>query len=266
MAKFGDTIRTFGRLEQLASGDSSIHRLHPMVKVALTFIYIVTVVSFPGDSVSGLIPMLVFPVILMSLSGTPYDPLVRRVLIALPFAAAAGLGNVFLNRETALYLGSIPVTYGALSFASLTLKTMLTVAAVLILTATTPLDKIIACLTQIHIPKIICIQIMLTYRYIAVLLGETSRAYNAYSLRSAERGGVCMRDIGSFLGQILLRSFDRSERVYGAMKCRGFSGDFPTGDADPPTIRDISFAALTALVIVIPRIYNFSLIIGKSLG
>jgi cobalt/nickel transport system permease protein len=32
-----------------------------------------------------------------------------------------------------------------------------------------------------------------------------------------------MRDMGVFSGQLLIRSFDRAERVYNAMKCRGYA-------------------------------------------
>jgi len=45
----------------------------------------------------------------------------------------------------------------------------------------------------------------------------------AYSLRNFNRKGIEMRDMGSFSGQLLLRSFNRAERVYNSMKCRGYA-------------------------------------------
>ena len=69
-------------------------------------------------------------------------------------------------------------------------------------------------------------QMAMTYRYLSVLLEEAGQMALAYRLRSNGERSIRMRDMGSFLGQLLLRSFDRAERVYTAMTCRGFSGRY----------------------------------------
>lgn len=61
--------------------------------------------------------------------------------------------------------------------------------AVLILIATTSLPKISYQLLSIKVPKIIVEQIMLTYRYISVLLEQVSNMYTAYILRAPASGG-----------------------------------------------------------------------------
>jgi len=48
-----------------------------------------------------------------------------------------------------------------------------------------------------------------------------------------------MRDMGSFAGQLLLRSFDRAERVYNAMKCRGYALGYITGYASGYALQNI---------------------------
>jgi cobalt/nickel transport system permease protein len=63
----------------------------------------------------------------------------------------------------------------------------------------------------------------MTYRYIGVLLHEAYSMSVAYSLRSPGGKGISVRDTGSFAGQLLIRSFDRADRVYNAMKCRGYA-------------------------------------------
>ena len=57
-----------------------------------------------------------------------------------------------------------------------------------------------------------------------MLLNEAVSMHTAYTLRTDNQKGIKMRDMGSFLGQLLLRSTDRAEQVYYAMKCRGFHG------------------------------------------
>ena len=266
MANLREAADIFGRMEQLAAEDSVIHRIHPTPKVVLTLFYILVVLSFPRYGISGLVPMLFFPAIATSMSGTSYGPLLKRAAFALPFAAAAGLGNIFFNREPAFYLSSITVTYGMLSCLSLIIKTLLTVFAALLLASTTPFVKIHGSLVQMRVPEIIGLQLILTYRYISVLLEEASKMYCAYSLRSAEQGGVRLRDMGSFLGQMILRGFDRAERVYAAMKCRGFNGASSIGRAAPMTASGVLLTGAVAALILVPRVCNISQLIGKFIG
>ena len=47
----------------------------------------------------------------------------------------------------------------------------------------------------------------------------------ARRLRSFGRRGMGWRVYGQMLGQLLLRTFARAQRIYLAMKCRGFDGE-----------------------------------------
>jgi cobalt/nickel transport system permease protein len=72
--------------------------------------------------------------------------------------------------------------------------------------------------------------------------------------------------MGSFLGQLLLRSVDRAERVYRAMKCRGFSGVY---HADAPRAlrpADIAFLLAVPAALACLRFFNLSLFIGRFMG
>ncbi|MDR1955443.1 MAG: cobalt ECF transporter T component CbiQ [Treponema sp.] len=251
------------RLERLALGTSPIHRLHPRAKLLITGVYVVTVISFPSQNVSGLIPFLLYPAILMSLSGTPYRPLLGRLLTALPFALMGGVSNLFFIPETAFYLGAFRVSIGMVSLASILLKTLLTVFGVLLLIATTSFTDISRQLSLLGMPKILNLQLVMTYRYIAVLLGEARRMVTAYSLRAPLHQGIAMKDMGSFLGQLILRSFDRSERVYHAMQCRGFDGVYRgTG---PQGFRPADYGYTLGLGITMGafRFFNFSVFLGR---
>ncbi|GHV33452.1 hypothetical protein FACS18949_07400 [Clostridia bacterium] len=150
----------------------------------------------------------------------------------------------------------LPYPQGALSFASIMVKTFLTVLAVLLLIATTTLFDIAARLAAMKVPKIFCLQLVQTYRYISVLLGEAMTMFTAYNLRAGTRKGIKMRDMGNFLGQMILRSFDRAERVYRAMKCRGFDGMYQTRRVEfkPP---DAVYLAVCAALFVFLRVLKW---------
>jgi cobalt/nickel transport system permease protein len=103
---------------------------------------------------------------------------------------------------------------------------------------------------------------MMTYRYMSVLLGEASVMYHAYLLRAPKEKGIKMKDMGSFLGQLILRSFDRADRIYQAMKCRGFEGSITFSHRDKLGVKGWLLIVVVGSVLVILRFVNLSEMIG----
>jgi cobalt/nickel transport system permease protein len=250
-------------------GNSPAHALHPGAKLACALAFIVTVVSFPLQDVNSLLFMAFYPVLMLALSGIPPGPVLLRSLGALPFALAIGLGNIFYDRSPGFMLGSVRITGGMISCASLAVKALLSVSAALILGATTPFASLCAALVRAGMPKLLALQFSMTRRYIAVLLGESSAMLAAYRLRSRRASkGVRLRDAGSFLGQLLLRSFDRAGRVYDAMRLRGFDGLDRSGGADMEAqqwrLRDTTFILIMAVLMAAGRIYPPARLFAKA--
>jgi cobalt/nickel transport system permease protein len=254
------------QLERLALGNSPVHRLHPRAKLLTTFAYLVVVISFPSRNVSGMVPFLFYPAILMSLSGTPYKPLLLRLLAAVPFSLMGGISNLLFIREPAFFIRTFAVTVGMVSCVSIMLKTVLTVLAVLILVATTSFVEISHQLTVIGMPKILSLQLGMTYRYIAVLLEAAVSMFTAYILRASNQKGIKMQDMGSFLGQMILRSFDQAERIYQAMKCRGFQGVYYGNVKRRFQVSDYGYTLGLLIIMVVFRLFNLSLFFAHVIG
>jgi cobalt/nickel transport system permease protein len=215
-------------LEELASGGTAVHRLHPAAKLIATLVYLVCVISVGRLDFPALSLFFFYPALLIPLAGIPVRAIVRRLQPALPLVLLAGLSNVLFEPAAALTLGGIAVSRGVVSLIVLLEKAALSVGAVLLLMATTPAAQLLACLRRAGVPRVLVTVTMLGIRYLTLLVDEASRMARAYALRAARPGGIQMRDMGSFVGQLLLRSFDRAERVYQAMKLRGYDGDYPT--------------------------------------
>ncbi|MCL2493659.1 MAG: cobalt ECF transporter T component CbiQ, partial [Clostridiales bacterium] len=248
----GDRIHELYALEGLSGQDTAFHRLHPGAKILFTAAYILTIVSFGRYDVLGCIPYFLYPAVVMPLARLPASLLLRRFLIALPFCAFAGVTNFFLDQNTAFTMGGIAVSYGLLSLITILLRTFLCVMAVFILIATTPFPSLTRTLRQFHIPQFFIQLIEMIYRYLGVLTEEAGSMSLAYKLRSAGARGIEMRHMGSFAGQLALRSFDRGERVYNAMLCRGYGQGFP--DREKIRFRradGICAAALIALFLLL---------------
>ena len=71
--------------------------------------------------------------------------------------------------------------------------------------------------------------LLLSHRYIFVFLHEMTRMYRGMRVRGFVPGTdiATMNAMGNFLGMLFVRSFERTQRVYDAMLCRGYDGCFP---------------------------------------
>ena len=263
MANIKNAAVGINSLEDLENNDTVIHALHPGVKIITTFIYLVMVISFNRYALGRLIPYVFYAVVLIALAEIPYGLLLKRLLIALPFSFLAGVSNIFFDRTGAFLFYGFTVTYGMISFVVIILKTLLCVSAVMILIATTSLTDISYQLVRMNIPSIFIMQLTMTYRYITVLLQEAGTMYTAYILRSPKQKGIRMKDMGSFVGQLLLRSIDRAERVYYAMKCRGFNGAFHYSSAKKFSRKDYLYLIIISALMIALRFIDINALIGR---
>lgn len=213
-------------MDELAAGDSVIHRLHPLTKLAATVFYILLVVSFDKYDLSGITVMVLYPVVLYRLSGISVSTCFYKLRVVLPLVMAVGIANPFLDRAPMLYLGSVPVSGGVISMVTLMLKGVFSLMASFLLMATTKVDLLCASLRRLHVPEILITLFLLTYRYISVLVEQVAIMSDAYALRAPGQKGIHISAWGSFLGQLLLRSMDRATELYQSMLQRGFDGSF----------------------------------------
>jgi len=260
------TIRQVYSLEQLSCGHTCVHHLHPLVKLLTTLSFLVVVVSFPRYDFAGLIPYLFYTVILTALAEIPQPLLLRRAALALPFCLLAGLSNILFDTSPLFALGALRVSYGMASFFTILFRTYLCVTSVLILVAATPFTDLTDQMRRLKAPEIFVTIFEMTYRYIGALLEEALSMYTAYMLRGARRRGIEMRHMGSFVGQLLLRSFERAERVYGAMKCRGFALRRPLRRNRPLARADWAFLIGVNALLVLFRLLNVPGLYNQLVG
>lgn len=253
------------QLDEMASKTTIIHRINPCVKLLTTVIFLTVVASFSKYEISGLFPMMIYPVVLIVLGELSVGPILNRVLLALPFVFFIGIFNPIFDQMPFLHLGPFFISGGWVSFLSILLRFLLAVTAALILVATTGIDAIGMALLKLKVPKVLVIQLLFMYRYLYVLLEEFIRTIRAYSLRSFHGEGIQYRVWGSLLGQLLLRTIDRAQRIYQAMLCRGFDGEMRLiGQKKLERLDIIYFLGWSALFIVF-RLVNISQWLGMLL-
>ena len=223
MSDISARVHELRALENLSVKQTAVHRLHPLAKLLSALVFIVSAVSFGRYDFLPLAPYLFYPFILMALAELPHKLLLSRVLIALPFCLLAGISNVVFDRTTAFVLFGAPVSLGLLSLATILLKMYLCVMAALMIMATMPFTELTAQLRRLHVPVIFVMIFEMIFRYIGILLEEAQSLITAYKLRSGTKKALEVRHMGSLVGHLILRTFDRAERIHSAMSCRGYS-------------------------------------------
>lgn len=265
MAKIESALIEIGALDELARSDSSLHRLDPRAKVLTTLFYLFTVVSYGKHDVAALLPLAAYPVALAALGGIPPGAILRRLLLASPFALFVAAFNPLLDRQILLHVGPLAVSGGWLSFASIMLRFCLTVAAALTMVALTGMNRTCEALERLGLPRIFAVQLAMLHRYIFVLVEEGASMARARSLRAFGGRGLGLASYAPLAGQLLLRAMDRAQRVHAAMLCRGFDGRFRAGTGGRFGLAEVLFISGWSAFFVIVRLYDLPALLGALL-
>lgn len=244
--------------------NSFIHRLDPRVKVVVTVAFILSNALLPDGAwlAFGLSWLfLLFANVFSELGGLFTF---KRSLIALPFAlvAVTVLFSIPGNPLAAFHFLFWDLTItdaGLLRFVSILIRSWLSVQMAILLVGTTRFPDIVHALEHLRVPTILTTIIAFLYRYLFVLVDEVFRLLRAREARSAAVAGVRAGGsvpwragvAGSMAGQLFLRSYERSDRVYNAMLARGYTGHLNTINTHELRRADYVTTALALIVILL---------------
>lgn len=237
MASIDSSLKEISKINTLQQRDQWVNNLHPLVKLLLTFIYIISVVSIGKYDLSKMLVFVIYPFFGFNLADLKFKDALYRMRLILPLVMVVGIFNPIFDREIMLYLGGtvmvngehaggIAISAGVISMLTLMLKGIYAVLAAYILIATTSIEEICYAMRKLHMPQILVLVILLINRYIYILGEEASRIMTAYKLRAPSQKGIHYKAWGPLVGQWLIRSMDRAETVYESMQLRGFNGEY----------------------------------------
>jgi cobalt/nickel transport system permease protein len=252
-----------GRLDLLAENNSIIHRLDPRVKVITTLLFIIYVVSFDKYEVNRLLPFFLFPVFLIGMADLPFVYLIRKLIIVSPFVLFIGIFNPFFDQDILVKIGTLEISGGWISLISILLRFMLTVGATLLLIATTAFPAICMALDKLGAPKIFTVQLLMLYRYLFVLIEESIRMKRAYTLRAFSRKKLRFPIFNHLLGNLLLRTLDRAQRIHMAMLSWAFTGNIKIARQFSFGTKEFLYLAGCIALFTFIRFVNISEFLGK---
>lgn len=223
-----------------------IHRLDPRVKVVALFGFTALVTTLTSIFLLSLgIAFLIFLIGIARLEG-------HKVLKRLSWAGAvSGPFIVLLSLVTPgtpwqeLQVGSLALTFtleGARLAVLLILRLINALLALHLLMETTPFTEVMLAFRRLYVPSLVVLLLEFTIRYASVFTQELKRMSLARQARGF-RVGRSLLDRATFftlsqlVGALLLRSLQRSERIYYAMLARGFNGVSPAWPEGYPAPR-----------------------------
>lgn len=245
------------QMEHSGELESPLATIDVRAKLLVTLCYLVAVLSFPLTDTSGIILFAIYPVVASAMSATPYSLIFKRSLVVLPLVACIGAFNPLMHRQAAMMVGDVVVSRGWLEFVSLTLRGLLSVQGVLVMICSTNFYDVCRSLTRMGMPALFATQLLFVYRYLFVLVDEAVSMDRARRSRSYGRRHYSLRMYGTFVGQLLLRTVERSKRIYDAMLARGFDGSLPrTGGYRRWNTRDTLFTLCWVALFVTGRVLD----------
>ncbi len=248
-------------------GTTYLNRLDGRVKtsVLLSAIVIVTVLT-RWPLVAG---VLLAALALMYTLHLPLKKVLWRMSVPFGVAWLVLLSLIFTTGHTVIgaikfWHISLPTYREGITLGFLImLRILAAVSLAMLLSFSTPMIEILATLRLFKVPGIILDLADMIYRY-TFSLGEI-----AATMRKAQRarGGEGQpwhrqaRDTGMIAGNLMIKAFDRSVRIYKAMLSRGYDEDAKTPPhyTAPVPAKDIRAGVLAGLALLSLLICNFAI-------
>ena len=214
---------------------SPLHAWDPRFKIVALLVFAFFVVSL--QQIVFVAAAFVIAVTLVGAGRLPWGRALRRIVamngFLVMFLVVMPLTAVVQPGDSLVVFGDLegwPLNLRGLQLALLIIGKAWTVALLMEpLLATAPLGATLEGLTRLGVPARVSELLLIAHRYIHVFHGELQRMRSGMDARAfkPDHRFDRMQDYGNFVGMLLVRSFERTHRVYDAMQARGYSGKMP---------------------------------------
>lgn len=215
---------------------SPIHALDARAKTLAAVVLVLGVVTTPPLRPIEFAALCALLAAVGTIARIPIGRVLRRSLAVLPVAATIALLAPLQQQggswnpaglATAWSGGGWLIVWGIVS------KAWLSASCMLLLAATTRTADLLEGFRRLHVPGVFIMLLAFIARYVGVLGDQLHSLRVALASRAPRlRGRAMLRTLGSIVGNLFVRSYERGERVYAAMLSRGYTGSLPvTGTA-----------------------------------
>lgn len=211
--------------ELLARGNSILHQWDARWKlVALSVFILITAIVHQPDTA---LLCLILSLVLLLFGRLPLNVVIKRLavihLFLIPcfvFFPLTVSGETW--QQTRVHFSREGLMLAVLLY----LRAVAIVSATLVLIYTTPMNHLLRAGEYLKIPRFFIQITLLTYRYIFTLADDLAGMRRAVITRGFRNRTALRsyRTLANMVGLTLIRSLERTERIYRAMQCRGYRG------------------------------------------
>ncbi len=214
--------------EPFASGHSLLHQTDPRIRLIVAVLFSFTVAFC--FSFSALLAAFCAAVVLAVLARLNPATLLKRLLLVNGFVLLLWLFLPWTyGGDTLLRINGLDITRQGVAMAAiLSIKCNVILILLVTLVSTMSFVTLGHALHKLRMPAKFVALFVLTYRYIFVIEQEYERIIRAVKIR----GFVPRTTLHTYktyayiVGMLFVRATERAERVYFAMRCRGYDGRF----------------------------------------
>jgi cobalt/nickel transport system permease protein len=246
-------------IERFAKLDSSIHRWDPRWKIATLLALMLLLGLDVRGSAAGPSPTDIPPALaglalsacLVTLARIPWSHVLRRLRGPGVLIAIIALVFALSYPGDRLEIGWVRLSVDGLIAALLiALRVLSIILLVFPAFGTAPFHASAKALRSLRVPEALVQTMLFSYRYLFVYseqLRKMNAALRARGFRPRPDAHT-LRTLGRGIGVLIVGTVERTERIQGAMRCRGFTSAFPVSSdlRSKPSDALLSAAVLAA--------------------
>ena len=234
---------------------SQLHELSPQLKILATLLIVISIAFSKIINPFQIISHAVIVSLIIRRSNIPLKTYLKRLTLDIPFILFA-LFLPFLssgNNDMVFTLFSFEVyRTGLLEMFAILFKATAGLSMGIVLTATTTNIELIYGLQKLKLPLIIIAIMSFAIRYIDVFIDEFKRVKISMQSRGyIEKGIKTLLPIAYASGAMLIRGYERGERVYLSMISRGFTGVIELQDRDYKQSNYLQVLTIISIIVLI---------------
>ncbi|HOW72378.1 MAG TPA: cobalt ECF transporter T component CbiQ [Phycisphaerae bacterium] len=212
-------------IDRFAYQDSPIHRLDARAKILAVLVYSTVLISLPRYVIPSAW-YAVLPFTMLVWAGVPLRFVAKHTLLVSPFVVCLVAFAPVFDRSLVRLHGTWTVAGGWVAAASILVRFVLGMAALIALASTTRFPDLLRGLRRLGVPHILVLQLQFLYRYLFLLLDQAMHIRQARTARDAGKGPLAWRWRGGAgqIGMLLVRTLEQADRTHMAMLARGYDG------------------------------------------
>ncbi|WP_163327941.1 cobalt ECF transporter T component CbiQ [Desulfurobacterium thermolithotrophum] len=244
---------------KLSQRQTLLHEIDPRVKI-IVFLLFAWGIALTPDFKEALL-FIPFISILLIVTGKNALKALKPLLFANTFLIFIVLSMIFTYESpNMLHFGFLSLSIDGLKYGLfLFLKSNEILILMLLLLSTSSVFSIFHALHHLKLPNKLTQLLFFTYRYIYTIKDEYNIMMKAAKCRGfkPKTSIFTYKTFAYILGNLLVRSYRKADKIYKAMLCRGFKGAFPVYSHFSFSTKDIIFALLSTMFFLVVELWKF---------